>query len=90
VPWFSKTGKMDYSTFNAKCEGLEKRPHRSGSRSKRGAELSPPISTTNGRSSAPRRKAVTTAIVSLARSATTSCAKRSRPSHSFASFIQRI
>jgi putative SOS response-associated peptidase YedK len=24
VPWFSKTGKMDYSTFNAKCEGVEK------------------------------------------------------------------
>lgn len=24
VPFFSKTGKMDYSTFNAKCEGVEK------------------------------------------------------------------
>lgn len=24
VPFFSKTGKMDYATFNAKCEGVEK------------------------------------------------------------------
>lgn len=24
VPFFSKTGKMDYATFNARCEGVEK------------------------------------------------------------------